>query len=146
MIPKEILTVTSRDGLSQPIHVVEIGFADFLEHCTGNIFDAQLAEASVRLANLDNKFERRAPKDWLKTLDDDSVEAVLMASNKLNISPVRAKKAAALSEDWLNRVGAQSQSPGKKSSQPGEEPSSNSQPTATAFPPHLTTREVSLTP
>lgn len=146
MIPHQTLTVKSREGFEQTIHVVEIGFADFLEYCTGNIFDAQLAEASVRLPNLDNKFERRAPKGWLKELDDDSVQAVLMASNKLNINPARAKKAAALSEDWLNRVGAQSLSPENKSSQPGAEPSSSSRPTVIDFPKHPTTREVSLTP
>jgi hypothetical protein len=104
MNPSKTLDITHRDGRLEKIQVIEVGLRTFLDYCAPSSYGAALAEAAVRLNTASGLYERRAPEGWLDTLTDESAAAVIAASNQLNFSLDRAKKAAALIHGWRSRI------------------------------------------
>lgn len=106
MIPSKTLTIQFRDHPDsvETIQVIEVGLRTFLDYCAPSAYGAALAEAAVRLNTASGLYDRRAPEGWLDTLTDEDAEAVIAASNELNFSFTRAKKAAALIYGWRTRI------------------------------------------
>ncbi len=137
--PGKKLAVKFRsDNSEAEILVIEIGFKAFYECFTSNSYDTEVAERAVRLANSDTgEFDMKVPRGYLDRLTDESVEEVVRASNELNITAARAKKALGLLGDRSSREAASTSVSGAdklKSSSPAatNSPSSSTIPAASS--------------
>jgi len=108
MIPNKSLAITFKElGKTEPIQVVEVGFRTFLNCCTPGIYDTELAEASIRRSSSAGVFDLLVPSGFLDLLTDDSAAAVIEASNELNLTAKRAKKAQELIADRRARISSE---------------------------------------
>lgn len=103
ILKTETIEVTYRDGRKERVQIVEVGFRTFLNCCGHGTHDTELAEAAVRLASSAAVYDRPVSAGWLDELVDDSAEAIVAISNKVNITATRAKKAGRLIEDRIAR-------------------------------------------
>lgn len=107
MIKTKTREIEYKDGTKEKVQVVEVGFRTFL-NCMGvTSYDTDLAEAAVRRSGSAGVYDIPVTTGWLDTLSDDSAEAVIQASNELNLTPARAKKAAGLLNDRFARIAEQ---------------------------------------
>ncbi|HJX10816.1 MAG TPA: hypothetical protein VJ733_09990 [Candidatus Binatia bacterium] len=113
MLPHKSLTITFKNSsggtgvpacVSEAIQVIEVGFRTFLNCCTPGIYDTELAEASIRRASSAGVFDLPVPLGFLDQLTDESVAEIVAASNELNLTHARAKKAMALRADRWARI------------------------------------------
>lgn len=115
MIPyKHILIAFRADGRREEVHVVELGFRTFLNCCGAGTYDTDIAEASVRRSSSAGVFDLPVPPGFLDLLDDDSAAALVSASNELNLTAKRAKKALELIVDRRARISSEETGNGGK--------------------------------
>ncbi len=123
MLKNKIITVKFKDDMLKPetVQVIELGFLTFLNCCGRGTHDTELAEAAVRRISAPGVYSAYVPPGWMDSLADDSVEEIVLASNELNITAARAKKAAGLINDRMARQFGQ---PAPTSTNSGESSSS----------------------